>query len=151
MHWRAVIRHGFKKSDMQNLEDDGIGDCPSCQGEECQSCEGSGAVPENYMQRERERILLTALNDGRIFPRIAVDTFVPYRKRTPITRIHVDHEAYLSNAAGDVCRRAGEIHWFRTIFGDEISLTNLGKAAVMKFYDDGTQRFMRNQDFTHDH
>lgn len=151
IHWRAAIRHGFKKRDMQNLEDDGIGDCPSCEADQCQACEGSGAVPGNYMQRERERILLTALNDRRIFPRIIVDTFVPYRKRTPVTRVYVDHDAFLSNAAGEVCRRAGEINWFRTIFGDEISLSNRGYLAAMQLYDDGTQRFLGSSEPTHDH
>ncbi len=66
---QKAYRHGYKKDDLENLEDDGYCDCPACDGETCHTCEGGGKVRADYLWREAQRVLLTATKDCRtLFP-----------------------------------------------------------------------------------
>lgn len=66
-----AYRNGYKKADLENVEDDGLCDCPACDGHTCGTCEGDGTVLTDYLWREAQRVLLSALQGCKEpFPRI---------------------------------------------------------------------------------
>ncbi|MFC5358193.1 hypothetical protein [Azospirillum himalayense] len=94
----AAYRHGYKKADLEDLENDGWCDCPACHGESCRTCEGNGTVHADYLWREAQRVLLSedARNTGP-FPemRWSGDRWYPG---------FIDEDALLSLAAMDWLR-----------------------------------------------
>jgi hypothetical protein len=84
------------------------------------------------MEHEVERVLLTSLNNGDISPRVSLCG----------SKTHIDYDAMLSRGAAAKCRDDNLIMWWCSLFGDEIYLTDKGKAVVMRLFDDGTAKFL---------
>lgn len=64
-----AYRNGYKKADLEI--EDGWCECPACHGYTCETCEGGGTVSTDYLWREAQRVLLSALRDCKEpFPRI---------------------------------------------------------------------------------
>lgn len=109
-------------------------ECPGCHDASCITCMGEGKVEAGFLQRERERLLVTAITPYQeIFPRVSLD----FRGH-----VHVDRNALISRQAIVDLRTEGKAHWFCSIFGDEISLTEDGRREAMGLFDDGTARFL---------
>lgn len=121
VHWRRAARHGVKKSELTDLEDDGYGECPNCEGRLCWICKGDGMLEDDVADQARERVLICALT-GEVPPVVRRQ---PWRRR-----IDLDNDTMLSRVAADACREEGLLHWFCSFMGDELHLTDAGKEAA---------------------
>jgi hypothetical protein len=117
-----ALENGFSEEDLEDAYD-GHCRCPSdeCQGDPCDLCGGDGRVAHQTIEDEITRTLLCAKHGH-----------IPARRR----RLHYDRVAFddalLARFAGCECKDRGWITWYRSIFGDEISLTASGEAEAEK-------------------
>lgn len=112
-----ALSEGYSEEYLEDAYD-GECMCPAdeCRGDSCELCEGDGVVDRQAVEDEVTRVLLCA-QSGTLPPRL---------HRLPYGRI-VMEDALLANFAGGVCEDRGWIRWYRSILGDEISLTPAGE------------------------
>ena len=121
---KKAYRHGYKLRDLSGLEDDGYCDCPACEYEArtCMFCYGDGRIDRFVAEQQQDRVLIAARH-GQIPPVFDHDP------RTGA--IIVDENIYLlSRHATAKSREEGLLHWFCTVFGDELQLTPKGVEAA---------------------
>ena len=120
---KKAYRHGYRKADLPGLEDDDYCDCPACYEEAstCMFCYGDGDIDPFVQEQQKNRVLMAAL--GRFIPPVF---YTDYRGQFVVD----DDIDLLSREAAAQCREDGLIHWFCSIFGDEISLTIKGDEAA---------------------
>lgn len=117
---KKALAEGFTEDDLEEAYD-GECYCPAdeCRGDSCELCEGEGKVAPQVVEDEITRVLLYGLTRS-----------IPPR----ITRNHYgrpcESDDLLANFAGGVCRENGWINWYRSILGDEVSLTPAGEAEA---------------------
>lgn len=134
-----LIENNYSPEDCEIWDDYGdsgetIYKCPECHDETCMTCMGDGVVANGFAAEEKIRVLLTALNrHNDVYPRLGKD----FQGRTKL-----NYDAYLSSAVARDLEKDGKIRWFCNVFGDELSLTDIGEAEVMRLFDDGTSRFL---------
>jgi hypothetical protein len=135
---RATLayRHGFRKADLEDLEDDGYCDCPACGGHSCYWCGGDGEVAADIPEQQETRVLIFGLTQS--IPPMRV------REWWNGGRVRMDDDALLSRAAAASCREKGWTHWFCSVFGDEIYLTDAGKAEAERRHVDFLASFDAN-------
>lgn len=92
--------------------------CPAdgCYGDCCEVCEGTGMVEQRVLDDEVTRVLMYGLSQ-KIPPRL-------YRFNH---RTLVEYGELLSDFAGAICRENKWINHHRSIFGDNVHLTDAGE------------------------
>lgn len=118
----TAYAHGYRKVDL-DIESDGFCDCPACDADMCDMCDGSGEVQALEQEQQLRRVLIQA-KEGRMAPLISLD----WRGR-----IHFG-DALLSMEAARKAKRSGLIEWWCSVFGDELSLTREGERAYANLY-----------------
>lgn len=115
---KLALEEGWNLDELEVYEGEDICRCPSedCHGDSCQICEGSGEMDGWRTEHEVTRVLITA-KSGHIPLRL-------YRGYWGSTW----NDERLSSFAGELCHERNWITWFRSILGDEISLTPAGEA-----------------------
>lgn len=119
----AAYAHGYRKADLEIDHSDGFCECPACDADMCDMCEGSGEVQALEQEQQLRRVLIQA-KEGRIAPLISLD----WRGR-----VHFG-DSLLSMEAARKAKRAGLILWWCSIFGDELRLTHEGERAYDNLY-----------------
>lgn len=115
-----ALAEGYSESDLEDAYD-GLCRCPAdeCRGDSCDLCEGDGTVAVQQREDEITRVLMYGLTR----------TIPPRISRSHYGRIYESYDL-LSNFAGAVCKERGWIRWFRSVLGDEVSLTPSGEAEA---------------------
>lgn len=121
-----AIAEGYDIDDLE-VYDDGYCRCPAyeCRGDSCDLCEGDGKVDPRVPEDEITRVLVFGLAD-----------FIPPRRYRLHNGRTVDHDELLARFAAAECRERGWLHWFVSVFGDELSLTPEGEAEAGRRYPD---------------
>lgn len=119
----AAYAHGYRKADLEVDYSDGFCECPACEGDMCDMCEGGGEVQALEQEQQLRRVLIQA-KEGRIAPVISLD----WRGR-----VHFGDEL-LSMEAARKAKREGLIMWWCSVFGDELRLTLAGERAYENLY-----------------
>lgn len=122
MPWRAFMRHGYRKADLIICGSDDFADCPRCDADHCALCHGDGQVHPAEADQQRERVLIFGLTNE----------LVPIIRQGGIRGAHhrLDRDPLLSREAAHQLRHEGKLHWFRSVFGDDIMLTPAGEEAA---------------------
>lgn len=114
---------GWKKEDLPEIEDDGYCDCPQCYDEAslCMFCYGDGTTDPIVNEQQRMRVLIQAKH-----------RFIPLVFRHDYRGFFIrDSEMYLlSSTAASALRKEGMLHWYCSVFGDELYLTPKGEEAA---------------------
>lgn len=118
---KKALAEGYSESDLEDAYD-GECRCPAdeCRGDSCELCEGDGTITVQQRDDEITRVLMYGITKV-IPPRITL---------THYGRVHTSDEL-LANFAGRVCEERGWIRWFRSMLGDEVSLTPAGEAEAL--------------------
>lgn len=117
-----AMAEGFSESDLDDV-DDGEAHCPSCHGETCEACEGSGEVDAELPAQEEDRVLICAMQGGHRIPPL----FFP-NSHGGVWR---DDDRLLSpSAAARLSERRHLFHLRVLAFGDSISLLGDGHAEA---------------------
>lgn len=119
----AAYAHGYRKADLEIDHFDGFCECPACDADMCEMCEGSGEVLAMEQEQQLRRVLILA-KEGRIAPLISLD----WRGR-----IHFG-DKLLSLEAAREAKRRGLITWWCSVFGDDLYLTQAGERAYADLY-----------------
>jgi hypothetical protein len=120
---RTAYAHGYRKADLADVESDGFCECPACDGDMCDMCEGSGEVQAIEAEQQLRRVLIQA-KEGRIPPLISLS----WRGQ-----VHFG-DNLLSMEAARRAKRDGLITWWCSVFGDELRLTSAGERAYSDLY-----------------
>lgn len=109
-------REGYSADDIEDYK--GSCRCPAdeCRGDSCEWCDGAATVDPGLFEREVTRVLICA-GLGHI-PETPVRFHGGWRRSSRLL---------LSPAAGRYCKKQGWIGWWRSMFGDDISLTDAGR------------------------
>lgn len=114
---------GWKKADLPDLEEDGYSECPQCYdtARTCMFCCGDGTTDPIIHEQQRMRVLIQARH-----------RFIPLVFRHDCRGFFIrDREMdLLSSTAAAELREEGMLHWFCSVFGDELHLTPKGKDAA---------------------
>ena len=115
-----AVAEGWSESDLEDAYD-GECRCPAddCNGDSCDICEGYGKTSPQRVEDEITRVLMYGLT--RSIP--------PSISRNHFGRVY-ESDDLLSNFAGRLCRERGWINWYRSVMGDEVSLTKAGEAEA---------------------
>lgn len=122
---KRAYAKGWKKEELPEIEDDGYCDCPQCYDEAttCMFCYGDGRTDPIVNEQQRMRVLIQAKHG-----------FIPLAFRTDYRGHFIrDEQMYLlSSAAAAALREEGLLHWYCSVFGDELHLTPKGKEEAAK-------------------
>lgn len=112
-----ALAEGYSEADIEDAHD-GECRCPAdeCRGDSCELCEGSGTITVQQREDEITRVLMYGLTQ----------TIPPRITRNHLGRIY-ETDDLLANFAGGVCQERGWIRWYRSILGDDLSLTPAGE------------------------
>lgn len=122
---KRAYAFGWKKRDLPDLEDDGYSECPQCYdtARTCMFCYGDGTTDPVIHEQQRMRVLIQAKHG-----------FIPLVFRTDYRGHFIrDEQMYLlSSAAAASLRKEGMLHWYCSVFGDELYLTPNGEEEAAK-------------------
>lgn len=120
---RRAYAKGWKKHELPEIEYDGYCECPQCYDEatSCMFCYGDGTTSPEIEAQQRMRVLVQARHG-----------FIPLIFRTDYRGNFIRDEAMylLSSRAAADAREEGLLHWYCSVFGDELHLTPKGRDAA---------------------
>lgn len=118
IHANRAYAAGYKRDDLEDYDQwDRFCLCPRCDGDVCGQCQGDGSIERIVAKQEFDRLLIFA----------KTQRLPPLLRKKRRGRMYIEYSALLSRSAAVRAREKHLIHWFCSVFGDEISLTPKGK------------------------